>query len=70
MNSQVRRAAGLLFPESGRRALDVKFFFVPGATVDVLSEQTILCFAALDDDSSSIANLDQGTMVAGPLAAA
>lgn len=60
MNTQVDRAVALLFPEQGRRALDVKFFFQPGATAEALAEQTVVCLAALDDDSRNIVNIDQG----------
>lgn len=60
MNTQVDRAVALLFPANGRRALDVKFLFGPGATVENLAEQTIVCLAAMDDDSCTITDIDQG----------
>lgn len=62
MNGQVDRAAALLFPEHGRRAVDVKFFFRPGsATAEALAEQVIVSLAALDDESALIANVDHGS---------
>jgi len=62
MNGQVDRAAALLFPEHGRQALDVKFFFRPGkATAESLAEQVIVSLAALEDDSSLILNVDHGS---------
>jgi len=59
MNGQVDRAASLLFPEHGRRALDVKFFCQMGCSSEVLAEQVIVSLSALDDDSCTIANVDQ-----------
>lgn len=58
MTSQIDRAAALLFPEQGRRAIDVKFFGQPQATADVLAEQIIVCMAGLDDTSSIMVNVD------------
>ena len=63
MNGQVDRAAALLFPEHGRRARDVKFFFQSGATAEALAEQVIVSLAALEDDSCTIGNVDQGLTV-------
>ena len=60
MTNQIDRAAALLFPEEGRRALDVKFFFTNGATAESLAEQTIVCLASLDDDSRLLTDVDQG----------
>ena len=60
MNNQIDRAAALLFPATGRRAIDVKFFFTNGATAEALAEQTIVCLASLDDDSRVITDVDQG----------
>jgi hypothetical protein len=58
MTSQIDRAAALLFPEHGRRAIDVKFFGQPQATADILAEQIIVCMAGLDDGSNVIGNVD------------
>ena len=60
MNTQVDRAVALLFPATGRRALDVKFLFGAGATVETLAEQTIVCLASMDDNSCMITDVDQG----------
>jgi len=60
MSGQVERAAALLFPEHGRQALDVKFFLTPGVSAEALAEQVIMCFAALDDESSLIGDVDHG----------
>jgi hypothetical protein len=59
MNAQVERAAALLFPEHGRQALDVKFFCLMGSPADVLAEQIIVSVASMDDDSTTIANVDE-----------
>ena len=58
--SQIDRAVALLFPEQGRRALDVKFFCHPEATEEALAEQVIVCLTTLDDSSATITNVDQG----------
>ena len=60
MTTQIDRAVALLFPEQGRRAIDVKFFCEPDATEESLAEQIIVCMASLDDPSSVITNVDQG----------
>ena len=60
MTSQIDRAVALLYPEQGRRAVDVKFFCQPKATADALAEQVVACMAALDDPSRVITNVDQG----------
>lgn len=56
--SQIDRAAALLFPGQGRRALDVKFFGVPSTTADLLAEQVLVCLAIVDDSSCNIENVD------------
>lgn len=58
MTSLSDRAVALLFPEQGRRAIDVKFFCQPRSTIDALAEQVIACMAALDDPSSVIESID------------
>lgn len=60
MSGQIERAAALLFPEHGRRALDVKFFLRTGVSAEALAEQVIMSFAALDDESSVISDVDHG----------
>lgn len=65
MNGLIDRAAGLLYPEQGRRALDVKFFFTAGATAEGLAEQVIVCLAALDDESCTLTNVDLGLTAQG-----
>ncbi|WP_203310299.1 hypothetical protein [Sphingomonas beigongshangi] len=60
MNTQLDRAISLLFPQQGRQALDVKFFFQGDATEEALAEQILVCMASLDDDSLTITNVDQG----------
>lgn len=68
MNSEVDRAAALLFPDGGRQARDVKFFFAPGASVEALAQQVIVCFEAMHDDRCTILNVDSGlTTVDQPL---
>lgn len=59
-STQVDRAVALLFPESGRRARDVKFFFTSGATEEALAEQIVVCFAAMADESNRMASVDRG----------
>ena len=59
-NTQVDRAVALLFPEHGRRARDVKFFFTSGATAESLAEQIIASFEAMTNPSSLITNVDKG----------
>lgn len=58
MNAQVERASALLFPEHGRQALDVKFFCEMGSSADALAEQIVVSMASLDDDSTTIENVD------------
>ncbi|WP_294390324.1 hypothetical protein [uncultured Sphingomonas sp.] len=58
MNSQFDRAAALLFPQVGRRAIDVKFFCQPDSTAENLAEQIVVCLAGQDDPSNVIANVD------------
>jgi hypothetical protein len=58
MSAEVDRAAALLFPDTGRQALDVKFFFQPGASVQALARQVIVCFEAMNDPCSTIASVD------------
>lgn len=58
MNTEVDRAAALLFPEHGRHAIDVKFFFQPGATVEALGRQIIVGFEAMHDESLAITDVD------------
>ncbi len=60
MTNQIERATALLFPATGRRAIDVKFFFTSGATAEALAEQTIVCLASMDDDSRILTDVDQG----------
>ena len=36
MTTQIDRAVALLFPEQGRRAIDVKFFCEPDATEEAI----------------------------------
>ena len=64
MTTQIDRAVALLFPENGRRAMDIKFFCQPDATEETLAEQIIVCMAALDDPFAEIANVDQGLIKA------
>ncbi len=64
MGTEIDRAVELLFPESGRRARDVKFFFQPGtATVGALTQQIVACFAARENPSSRIVSIDEGLTV-------
>jgi hypothetical protein len=58
MDTEVDRAVALLFPESGSHALDVKFFFQPGVTADVLARQVTVSFAAMGDDTGLIGSVD------------
>ncbi|MGO2958679.1 MAG: hypothetical protein ACTIDN_06530 [Acetobacter sp.] len=58
MTTQLEQALGLLFPEGGRQALDVKFFFDATATVEGLSEQIAVCFQTMNDDQYSIVDVD------------
>lgn len=60
MTTLQERAAALLYPEGGRRAVDVKFFIQPGATADNLAQQVISCFAAMEDPTSVITDVDAG----------
>jgi hypothetical protein len=58
MNTEVDRAAALLFPENGRQALDVKFFFESGASAQALAQQVINCFESMCDGSQVITDID------------
>lgn len=60
MNHQLDRSVELLFNQEGFRALDVKFFAQPGSTVETLAEQIVRGFAALDDPSAILTNVDKG----------
>lgn len=59
-HTQVDRAVALLFPETGRCARDVKFFFMSATTEEVLAEQIVVCFAAMDSPSTVMSSVDQG----------
>ena len=59
-HTQVDRAVGLLFPQEGRHARDVKFFITSGATEEKLAEQVVICFAAMADPSTLVTSVDQG----------
>lgn len=60
MNTEVDRAAALLFPSTGRRAIDVKFFFTAeGATVQALAQQVIVSFDGIADGRCTIASIDR-----------
>ncbi len=63
MNSDIDRAAELLFPDSGRRALDLKFFFQPGASASALARQVEVCFSILNDDAYTIVSIDSSLTV-------
>lgn len=58
MSNQLDRAATLLFPEHGRRAIDVKFFNQSSAGEEALAEQIIACMAVMDDPSFDIGDID------------
>lgn len=58
MSSQLDRAAALLFPEQGRRAIDVKFFNQSSAGAEALAEQIIVCLTVMDDSSFDILDID------------
>lgn len=60
MSEQLNRSVELLFNQAGFRALDVKFFAQPDSTVESLAEQVIRGFAAMEDNSSIITDIDQG----------
>lgn len=61
MNTYLEQATALLFPSSGCRALDTKFFFQSGtATVETLSRQVVACFAALADPTALVEDVDEG----------
>lgn len=59
MSAQLNRSVELLF-ESDARPRDIKFFAHPDSTVESLAEQVIRGFAALEDESSIIVDVDQG----------
>ena len=52
------RAAALLFPPTGRHAIDVKFFFREGASIESLSEQVVCSFESMDDPTALIESVD------------
>jgi hypothetical protein len=61
MESDLDRATELLFPQAGRRADDVKFFFSPGTTTaEGAARQIIACFDAMNDPSTVITSVDNG----------
>lgn len=60
MDNDVDRATELLFPDSGRHAVDVKFFFQSGATARALARQIIVCFGVMADETCTIVNVDTG----------
>lgn len=57
-HTHVDRAIALLYPETGRRARDVKFLVTSGVTQEQLAEQVITCFAVMQHASSVISSVD------------
>ena len=59
MQSYLDQATNLLFPQTGRQAVDVKFFFQEGSsTAEDLSRQIVSTFASMAMPSCAIADLD------------
>ena len=59
MSNLLDRATTLLFPEQGRRAIDVKFFNHSHASDEALAEQIVVCMAGIDDPSLDIEDIDR-----------
>lgn len=56
--ASANRALDLLFPLTGRRAIDVKFSMDEATTVERLSEQICVCFQTSHDPSYLILDVD------------
>ena len=54
----IQRAADLLYPESGQRAIDVKFFLRGDVSAVTLARQVIACFESLGRPDTVVENLD------------
>ena len=54
----IEQAARLLYPDSGCRVIDVKFFLISDISASILAQQVIACFNSLSRDEMVIKDLD------------